>query len=166
MWHHCLHNLLIENNFIQLACDNCIYIRGQGKQKVILIVWVNDLVIASSCTQAAESIKEQLSRRFKMKDFGVLSNFLGIQFQILDSSIKMHQSDYTIKILDRFQMLDCNPRSIPCDLSTANIDFNENSILLDDPRLYREIVGSLIYLMTCRRPDLCFVVTVLSQFFV
>ena len=30
-------------------------------------------------------------------------------------------------------------------------------------KMYREIVGSLIYLMTCTRPDLCYVVTYLSQ---
>ena len=61
-------------------------------------------------------------------------------------------------------MNECKAKSVPCDLSTCNIDFDNDSVYLDDPRLYREIVGSLIYLMTCSRPDLCYVVTVLSQF--
>ena len=98
-----------------------------------------------------------------MKDFGSLSYFLGIQFEVTKSEIKMHQSNYALKILEKFQMLDCNPKYVPCDLNVSNIDFDGTSDELADTRLYREIVGSLVYLMTCTRPDLCYVVTVLSQ---
>ena len=164
MWNNCLHDFLTENDFTQLIPDNCIYVRVQNNLKVIIVVWVDDLVIAASCPQAAASIKDQLSLRFSMKDFGALTNFLGIQFELSESCTKMHQSEYAQKILDRFQMCEANAKSIPCDLSTCNIDFDDNSPYLDDPTLYREIVGSLIYLMTCSRPDLCYVVTILSQY--
>ena len=52
---------------------------------------------------------------------------------------------------------------MPCDPSINGITDCEPNIL-DNPRLYREIVGSLIYIMTATRPDLCFVVTKLSQY--
>ncbi|KAF2346694.1 hypothetical protein FHG87_022550 [Trinorchestia longiramus] len=60
-------------------------------------------------------------------------------------------------------MSDCNPKSIPCDPSANKLDVSSDSENLCDPKLFREIVGSLIYLMTCTRPDICYVVTLLSQ---
>ena len=60
-------------------------------------------------------------------------------------------------------MNDCHPRKLPCDASFANIATADSKVL-DDPTLYREIVGSLIYIMTATRPDLSYVVTRLSQF--
>ena len=163
MWHNCLHDFLISNGFKQMIPDNCVYVWDRGVEILILIVWVDDIVIATKCVKTADHIKEQLSSRFKMKDFGTLSNFLGIQFEVSVGSIKMHQSEYAQKILERFNMLECHPKSLPCNLDSTNIDFDNQSPYLEDNTLYREIVGSLIYLMTCTRPDLCYVVTVLSQ---
>ena len=60
-------------------------------------------------------------------------------------------------------MLDFKPKSIPCDPSISKLcktDSNE----LADAKLYREIVVSQIYVMTGTRPDLCYVVTKLSQY--
>ena len=59
-------------------------------------------------------------------------------------------------------MSDCKPKAIPCDPGIVKMT-NDNSKELDDPKLYRKIVGSLIYVMTGTRPDLCYVITKLSQ---
>ena len=74
----------------------------------------------------------------------------------------MNQSKYLKDMLDRFQMSDCKPKSIPCDPSVNKLTL-EDSDLMEDCRLYREMVGCLIYVMTGTRPDLCYVVTVLAQ---
>ena len=66
------------------------------------------------------------------------------------------------KILKKFGMSDCNPKSVPCDCGSGKFNDSESSKLAD-PKLYRETVGSLIYLMTCTRPDTCYAVTKLSQ---
>jgi hypothetical protein len=85
-----------------------------------------------------------------------------MEFKFEDNCIKINQTKYIEKILDRFKMTDCNPKLIPCDLSVAKI-ISRDSKELCDTRLYREIVGSLIYVMTGTRPDLSYVVTKLSQ---
>ena len=61
-----------------------------------------------------------------------------------------------------FNMSNCRPKTFPCDASINAM--NNDSQELDDPRLYREIIGSLIYIMVGTRPDLCYVVTKLSQY--
>ena len=96
--------------------------------------------------------------KFKMKDLGILSWFLGIQFKCGNGYVEMNQTQYIERILSRFNMSECKPKAIPCELgvnkgSTVNESNFENVVL------YREIVGSLIYLMTCTRPDLYYVVT-------
>ena len=100
--------------------------------------------------------------RFKMKDLGVLSWFLSIQFKCGKDCIKMNQRKFVGKILERFNMSDCKPKAVPCELG-ANKTSAVNESEFENVKLYREIVGSLIYLMTCARPDLCYVVTYLSQ---
>ena len=59
-------------------------------------------------------------------------------------------------------MTDCKPKSTPCAIGVEK-NSDEDARESEDPRLYRAIVGSLIYVMTGTRPDLCFIVTKLSQ---
>ena len=164
MWNQLLHDFLISLKFTQSPCDHCVYIRIVDGTKVVLLVYVDDIILGSSDETVADFIKTSLAKRFNMKDFGKISNFLGMEFEVSHNAIKVHQSQYVAKILERFKMDNCNPKSIPCDLSVAKLDLNTDSPDLEDPKLYREIVGSLIYLMTCTRPDICYVVSILSQF--
>ena len=164
MWNNLLHSYLEQQGFKQSKSDHCVYVRANGLNKAILIVWVDDIILAASTLAEATLVKTMLGKRFQMKDFGQVSNFLGIDFDVLDGIAKITQTAYAQKILDRFNMSDCHPKSIPCDPSAVKVEFNTQSKVLDDPRLYREMVGSLIYLMICTRPDICYAVSILSQF--
>ena len=62
-------------------------------------------------------------------------------------------------------MQDCQHmqhRSTPCE---PKLNYTDGDEKLSDPRKYREAVGSLIYLTSCTRPDLSYVVSKLSQYF-
>ena len=83
---------------------------------MIAIVWVDDIIIAGSNTYVLKKVKESLMMRFKMKDLGVLSRFLGIQFKCEVDCIATNQSRYVERILSKFRMLDCKPKAIPCKL--------------------------------------------------
>ena len=161
-WNRILHDCLTENNFTQNLADHCVYAKETEEGKVIIIIWVDDLIIAASNEKILKEVKGMLSAKFKMKDLGRLKHFLGIDFNQSDGCVKMSQEKYVNKILERFDMQNCRPRETPCD---QKLDYTENAVKMDDVRMYREAVGSLIYLTTCTRPDLSFVISKLSQYF-
>ena len=74
----------------------------------------------------------------------------------------MSQERYVNKILEKFDMQNCKPRETPCE---QKLQYTEDSVKMNDPKRYREAVGSLIYPSTCTRPDLSFTVSKLSQHF-
>ena len=162
-WNEMLHKCLINDNFTQNPADHCVYTK-ESKQagKVIIVIWVDDLIIAANNTRSLEQVKAMLSTRFKMKDLGRLKHFLGIDFSQSDDCVTMSQQRYVEKILNRFDMQECRTCETPCE---QKIDYSDDAPKMNDVRKYREAVGSLIYLATCTRPDLCFVVGKLSQHF-
>ena len=148
-----------SKGFKRSLSDSCLYTKFNGKSIILALIWVDDIVICATDNSDLNNFKNELSRRFKMKDLGVLSWFLGIKFDFSDDTIKMSQSDF----IYRFNMNDAKPRSLPSDVHVNKFNF-ELSPILDDATLYRQIIGSLIYIMTCTRPDLAFIVTKLSQY--
>lgn len=161
-WNKVLHDYLTKNHFVQNQADNCVYTRETEHDKVLMVIWVDDLIIAASDENALKSVKAMLASRFQMKDLGRLRHFLGIDFNQFDNCVKMSQAKYVDKILERFDMQDCKPRSTPCE---QKLNYTDGADMMIDVRRYREVVGSLIYLSVCTRPDLSFVVSKLSQYF-
>ena len=159
-WNSMIHDYLIENEFVQSSADPCVYLRKREQDLVVIVVWVDDLIIGASNQALLKSIKGRLAERFVLKDLGGLAYFLGIDFEQGNGYVKMNQKRYLTKVLEKFGMNDCKPRCTP---SEQKITCHENGEVVDSRR-YREIIGSLIYLMTCTRPDICWVVTKLSQY--
>ena len=159
-WNNLLHTFFINNNFIQSPVDPCVYFNRDNQGLVISLIWVDDILLAASTLERLNKIKILLKETFKMKDLGPISSFLGMKFSQTDTKIEMDQSKYLQKVLVRFGMEQCKPRSTPCELKPSA--FNSEDSFSDPKMKYREI-GSLIYAMICTRPDLSWVVTKLSQ---
>lgn len=105
----------------RVKANHCIYTKLSNTEKVILLVWVDDVVLAASSEMCLRKVKEKLQSKFKMKDLGHLSHFIGIDFTQEEGTVKMNQSRYIEKILERFGMADCKTRATPsevkCDLT-------------------------------------------------
>ena len=163
-WHLFLKSFLEDScGFKQSVADPCVFTKTKGDSMVILLVWVDDILIATNDERSLKEIKDKIKSSFKVTDFGKLSYFLGIQFSFDQDSIRMDQSRYIEKILSRFGMADCKAQKTPCEMK---LQFSEQALPFEDNSLYREVIGNLIYLMTSTRPDIAFVVTKLSQFLV
>jgi hypothetical protein len=160
-WNCLLHTFIVDKGFSRSDVDNCVYYKHDNDGFVILLIWVDDIIVAASNDGLLNKVKDLLKCRFKMTDLGQLRWFLGIQFVHDNDVIKMNQTQYLIKLLRKYNMENCKPRSTPCELK-LNCDVITDKVQ-NECSNYREIVGSLIYAMTCTRPDLCYIVTILSQ---
>ena len=103
-WNNVLHCFLLDNQFIQNPVDDCVYIKQSGSKMVVMLVWVDDIIIAASDMVLMSETKQMLKERFRMKDLGRPSYFLGIDFEQGDGFVKMNKRRYLSKVLERFEM--------------------------------------------------------------
>ncbi|CAL4086573.1 unnamed protein product, partial [Meganyctiphanes norvegica] len=162
-WNLTLISFMETQKLKQSLSDPCVFFRKSEKDTLYALIWVDDLILCKSNMTVLNIFKTHFQNRFKIKDIGCLSWFLGMQFSVCANVISINQTLYVNTILTRFKMTDCNPRNLPCDPTVHQL-LKQDSAMLDDQTQFRELIGSLIYLMVGTRPDLAFVVTLLSQF--
>eukprot|EP00261_Vitis_vinifera_P031906 XP_019073149.1 PREDICTED: uncharacterized protein LOC109121912 [Vitis vinifera] len=98
---------------------------------------------------------------FEMFDLGMMHCFPGIEVIQSSTRIIISQKKYVREILDKFQMKDCNPVNTPSEFG-MKLNKNNGGKKVDDT-FYKQIVGSLMYLMATR-PDIMHVVSVISRY--
>jgi hypothetical protein len=76
----------------QSLADPCVYNRISENEMTIMIIWVDDIIVASNCISKLKKVKECLCKRFSMKDLGEISWHIGIQFVCENSEIRMNHS--------------------------------------------------------------------------
>jgi hypothetical protein len=113
---------------------------------IILLLHVDDLFL-TGVEKLISECKRKLVDEFEMKDLGMMHYFLGLEEWQRQDEIFMNQGKYAMESLKRFEMLDC--------MATTSETM--------DVTLYRQMVGSLMYL-TNTRHDIRFVVNTLSQY--
>jgi hypothetical protein len=160
-WNIKLDANLLELGFKQCATEHGIYTRGCRDQRLLIGIYVDDLIVTGSNPREIERFKAEMKAKFKMSDLGLLSFYLGIEVKQEKDKITLSQSAYTAKILTAGGMQGCNPCTVPMEprfkLSKVS------SAPAADASLYRSIVGSLLYL-THTRPDISFAVGYVSRF--
>ena len=77
--------------------------------------YVDDIILASNCTSKRKEITGRLCEVFQMKDLGELQMFLGMQItrDRENKIMKIQQSEYTEKILKRFNMNESKSQNTP-----------------------------------------------------
>jgi hypothetical protein len=83
-------------------------------------------------------------------------------WQITDE-IFLSQGKYTVEILKKFGMLNCKPIATPMVMNLKKLFVSSSDSDEIDPTPYRQLIGSLMYLVNTR-PDICYAVSALSQF--
>ena len=119
---------------------------------VILLLYVDDLFLIGEEKLIVEC-KKRLALEFEMKDLELMHYFLGLEVWQSLERIFLNQGKYTVEILKRFDMLECKSMNTPME-AKLKLLVNTSSKLID-ATLYRQIIGSLMYL-TNTRPNICF----------
>jgi hypothetical protein len=169
-WNKKIHQYLESLGFKRNISDYATYSKGAGAEQVILALYVDDLLIMSEQLSEVLKVKAALSKKFEMVDFGEVSMVLGINVtrDRRKGTLQLDQERYAEEVLARFNMADCKPISIPLStdqkLSKTMGAFTEQEKVSMEVIPYRQVVGSLMYLMVCTRPDLASAVGILARY--
>jgi hypothetical protein len=161
-WHAKLRAALISMGLQPTAADPSLFL-GPGRLHVL--VYVDDLILATPCPASMETLKSQLLDQFDMTDLGELRHYLGMQI-VRDRpsrTVSLHQSAYITALLADYNLTSANPSLTPLavdhKLTTPVVPSTGPHL----PR-YPQLVGSLMYAMVCTRPDLAFPISVLARY--
>jgi hypothetical protein len=151
---------LMSLGFTKRSADPNLYFKVVDDGPVILLLYVDDLFLTGVENLISEC-KRKLVVEFEMKYLGMMHYFLGLEVWQRQDEIFLNQGKYAVEILKRFGMLDCKEMATPMVSNMKLLQDTTSETM--DVTLYRNMVGSLMYLMNMR-PDICFVVNTLSQY--
>ena len=169
-WYHKFHQVITSNGFELNLVEDCVYHKFSGSKFIFLILYVDDILLASSDIGLFHETKKFLSKNFEMKDLGNASFVLGIK-RLRDRSqgiLRLSQKSYIEKVLNTFGTKDCSLE----DMLVAKEDkFSltqcpKNNLEIEEMQKipYALAVGSLMYAQVCMRPDIAFIVGMLGRY--
>ncbi|KAM1804716.1 hypothetical protein ACFX12_030549 [Malus domestica] len=160
-WNERFSRFLLSLGFKSPYIDPSLYVKSDGPSLVVLLLYVDDIILSGDDDVHVQSVINQLTREFDMKDLGVLHYFLGLQIEYQPQGLFIHQSKYIKNLLHKAHMFDSKPCTTPCHPNQKLL--NHGSLPFHDPGLYRSIVGALQYL-TFTHPDIAYSVNQVCQF--
>ena len=165
-WYKHLNETMKQLNFKRCDDEHCLFYRDDDHGgRIFVMVYVDDIVIIAQNKEIMQEVKGQFKSKYTMKDLGKLSYFIGmeIKYDQENKKIMIHQQGYISKMLKEFQMYECKGTLLPMDNSNELVIIAEGEKEADG-KLYRKIIGGLLYLAIATRPDLAFYVSLLARF--
>jgi len=144
--------------------DFSVYLAQVGDVKFFIVVYVDDLILVCNNNNNLLQVKEELLRKFEMKDLSDLHFFLGMEVErdLAQRFFYINQIGYFKEILKLFRMEDCKAIGVPLDPKTK-LKNNENKDVERVKAPYKQAMGSLMYAMWCIRPNLAYLIIVVNQ---
>jgi transposase InsO family protein len=164
-WNHELHTALIDLGLTNSAYDPTLYFQLKGGKLIgALTTHVDDLAIVGEPSFVG-SLISSLGQRFKIGADEDLHHFLSLKItrNVDDRTVFINQSHYIDEIGERFLHGDYLNVATPSDVNFKTL----RKRLSSDPASsgpYNQLIGSLLWVSQCSRPDVAFVVNKLSQY--
>ena len=162
-WFEKFRSTILSFSFTQSQYDSSLFFHTSTLGIVLLLVYVDDIIITSTDCGLITKLQRMLHTTFHMKDLRQLTYFLGLEVHHRASGIFMNQHKYIQDLITLAGLKDTAFVETPMEI---NVKYRKDEgDLLDDPTLYRRLVGSLIYLTTTRS-DISYVVHQVNQFMI
>ncbi|KAK2574807.1 hypothetical protein KPH14_012940, partial [Odynerus spinipes] len=161
-WNQELDQFLIKLGFERLRSSSCVYKKGYW---IIAVIYVDDIFLFSTDLELIDSFVKSISKKYETKDLGAISNMLGVKVEKHDEEITLSQETYIETLLNKYNMKECRSAATPLEPGLKLSKDMQVDYLSEERRtVYRELIGSLMYVALRTRPDILFATTKLSQF--
>jgi hypothetical protein len=170
-WYLKFDRFMTEQGYSRCHSDHCVYFKKlKNGSFMILLLYVDDMLVAGSNMQDINVLKKKLANSFAMKDLGAAKKILGMRItrDRKNRKLTLSQGEYTKKVLERFRMQNEKPVSTPLashfKLTKEMCPKTQEEIEYMSRVPYSSAVGSLMYAMVCTRPDIAHAVGVVSRY--
>ncbi|CAL9003035.1 unnamed protein product [Prunus brigantina] len=150
-WYEEINSYFTKAGFQRSPSKATLYVKAAESGSIIVSLYVDDIIYTGSSKTLMMEFKTEMMRQNEMIDLGLLHHFLGLGVIQTESYIFVHQKKYAKTLLDKFGFKDC--KAVVTPLSMNEKLSKEDESEQADEGVYRQIVGSLLYL-TATRPDI------------
>lgn len=116
-WFEKFSSAILSLGFTKINGDHTLFLSTSSRGIIILLLYVDDILIASDTKAAVTWFVSQLRSYFKLRDLSALKYFLGLEIARSASGISVCQDKYVLELLTDAGLLGCRPSSIPMDPS-------------------------------------------------
>jgi hypothetical protein len=143
--------------------DTLLFFLSNKQVTMFVLIYVDDIIVASSSQDATMCLLLNLEKDFVLKDLRDLHYFLGIVVTKIKDGILLMQQKYATGLLQHAGMIGCKLVSTPLSTSEKLSAYTGDPLGPIDATNYRSIVGGLQYL-TLTQSDISFSVNKICQF--
>ena len=138
-----------------------LFVKTENNNIIIVQIYVDDIIFGATNEKLCQVFSKHMQDEFEMSMMGELTYFLGLQIKQTNEGIFINQTKYTKELLKKFSMDTATTYDTPMHIKTK-LEKEEDKPNVDN-KLYRGMIGSLLYL-TASRPDIMFSVCLCARF--
>jgi hypothetical protein len=168
MWYNRLSEFLLHKGYTKNDDCSCVFIKRSKVGFCVISVYDDDLNIIGNKLDIDEA-HHHLTTKFEIKDLGKTKFCLGLQLEHLPSRILVHQSTYTQKVLEKFNMNMFYPSKTPMVVRSLDLEKDlfrprdDEEQILGPEFSYLSAIGALMYFANNTRPDIAFAVNLIAR---
>ena len=175
-WYETLDEFLIKSlKFSRSRVEGCLYVYRNGTDWVKLINYVDDALYISNRDEVRVEFENKLKKRFNLSLLGIAKWYLGMRIRQEKDHISIDQDQYVRNITSRFEKAFKHPfknkdSPLPTTFIPSKKDCPQNDPQIKEVKLrfgnlnYRSVIGALLYVSCCTRPDIAYAVNKLAKF--
>ncbi|CAI7884246.1 unnamed protein product [Closterium sp. NIES-54] len=164
--HDTLRMALAALGFPPSPADSSLFLRTDTSlPPFYILMYIDDLDFGTDVTAALALVKSELQKRHTCTDLSELRSYLGLQitWDRAQRTITLTQSHMVHQVLQRFGFRYSSPQSAPLPTGHS-LSAPPSDESIEPSGLYPQLVGCLMYLMTCTRPDLAYPLRILARY--
>ncbi|KAI3505835.1 hypothetical protein L1887_28122 [Cichorium endivia] len=152
-WYETLSTFLVSSGYRRGIIDPTFFVQSHQNHIMIVQVYVDDIIFGSTNQAMVDEFARVMTDKSHMSMNREINFFLGLQIKQTTRGIFIHQEKYTNELLKKFSFENCSTAKIPITTNHKLSADSEGEPV--DHKLYRGMIGSLLYL-TASRPDIMF----------
>ena len=151
----------MKKGFKPSSLNPTLFTKSYDGELFVCQIYVDDISFGCTDQRYSDEFAYMMSEEYQMSMMGELKFFLGLQIRQQHNGIFISQEKYLKDVLRKFGMQDCKGVKIPMP-TNGHLCTDENGIDFDQ-KVYRSMIGSLLYLCASR-PDIMLSVCMCARF--